>query len=104
MTIARPHLAATRRRFLRSAGATAASGVGVLAAACGQPTATPAGDGSAAKRGGPPAQINFNTWYEVVTQPLVPLIEEWGKENDVEVTLDVSSSNRDMAKYTAWYV
>jgi multiple sugar transport system substrate-binding protein len=92
----------SRRGFLRSAGVAGAAGAAVLAAACGQPGATPAP--GTRPSGGPPAQITFNTWYEVVTQPLVPLIEEWGKENNVQVSVDISASNRDMAKYTAWYV
>lgn len=95
----------TRRGFLHTAAATGGSLAATIIAACGAPGAPTTGsDTTTTPRKGPPAEISFNTWYDVVTEPLVPLIETWGQENNVKVAIDISSSNRDMAKYTAWYV
>jgi multiple sugar transport system substrate-binding protein len=94
---------ATRRGFFRAAATAAAGGsLATVAAACG-PAGTTASPGGAARRT-TPIELSFNTWYEKVTQPLVPLIEQWGAERNVKVSVDISASNRDMAKYTAWYV
>ncbi|MGH2350427.1 MAG: ABC transporter substrate-binding protein [Chloroflexota bacterium] len=100
---------ATRRGFLQAAaraGGTLGLGAAGVLAACGPAGSTSStGAGAEAKpQKGPPVEISFNTWYEVVTAPLVPLIEEWGQENNVKVSIDISPSIRDMSKYTAWYV
>ncbi|MGH2371710.1 MAG: hypothetical protein ACRDI2_26355, partial [Chloroflexota bacterium] len=94
----------TRRAALRTATiAGGALGAGALTACDGTGSATQSAQpGKPANR--PPVEISFNTWYEVVTTPLVPLIEAWGQENNIKVNVDISTSHRDMAKYTAWYV
>lgn len=77
-----------------------------MLAACGATntggtTAAPAGP-----RKGPPVEVSFNTWYTSVMNPIVEsgLIKKFEEENNIKVNLDLASANRDMAKYTAWYV
>lgn len=90
----------TRRGFLNSAGA--GSLAATILAACGQSGGGAAGEN--VTRRAEPATLNFNTWYEKVTTPLVPLMEQWGEKNNVKISIDISPANLDMAKYTAWYV
>jgi multiple sugar transport system substrate-binding protein len=94
----RPGPARTRRSHLAAAaGLLAASAL----AAC-----APGGGGvpGAAPARGAPAEISFNTWYLSVTEPLVPLFQKFEDEHHAKVQYDLNASNRDMAKYTAWYV
>ena len=58
----------------------------------------------AGARRGAPVEINFNTWYLGVTEPIVPLFKKFEDEHNIKVTMDLNAANRDMAKYTAWYV
>lgn len=51
-----------------------------------------------------PITLDFNTWYDVVTNPIVPLFAKFEQEHNVKINYDINSTNRDMAKYTAWYV
>jgi multiple sugar transport system substrate-binding protein len=60
------------------------------------PTAVP-------KAKGPGVEVNFNTWYEAVIPPTQPLFKQFEEEFNVKLTVDLSASNRDTAKYTAWY-
>jgi multiple sugar transport system substrate-binding protein len=94
---------ATRRRALRSAlAATAATAAGTLVA-CAAPGAGGAGDAAPAARK-EVVTIDFNTWYPQTTEPIVPLFEKLEQEKKIRVRMDLNAANRDMAKYTAWYV
>ena len=94
----------TRRRYL---GSVSAALGGVALAACGAGTST--GTGTTPKRS-TPVTITFNTWYDVVTNPLLPLIEKFEQETNIKVEKDINPANRNasqgggMPKYTAWYV
>lgn len=93
----------TRRAHLRwTAAAGAALSAGALGA-CGLPGAGRGGE-RAGKGTRAPVEITFNTWYRVVTEPIVPLFSKFEQEHNVRVQYDLSPSNRDMSKYTAWYV
>lgn len=94
------HRGGMSRRAILLAGVAGATG-SLGTAACGPPASAPA---DARPRTGPPVEIGFNTWYDVVTEPLVPLIQAWGREHNVTVRMDISAANRNMARYTAWYV
>jgi multiple sugar transport system substrate-binding protein len=90
----------SRRRALAGAFGALASGALV---AC-------AGPGAAGTSGSAPTErkevvtIDFNTWYLGVTEPIVPLFEKFEQEKRIKVRMDLNAANRDMAKYTAWYV
>ncbi len=99
----------TRRGTLTRALGGLVGGAGALGAlsACGgaQPgaqTARPANRG--------PVTIDFNTWYDVVTEPIVPLFAKFEQEHNVKINADINPANRDanrgggMPKYTSWYV
>src|SRR5688500_16162400 len=94
----------TRRDYLRSAAAAVTVGFGGALGAC----APAGGTGGTAQQGGArrgaPVEINFNTWYLGVTEPIVPLFKKFEDEHNIKVTMDLNAANRDMAKYTAWYV
>jgi multiple sugar transport system substrate-binding protein len=89
----------SRRSYLGSVGA--AIGSTALAACAQAGTGSQTGSGP---RSGPPVEITFNTWYLGVMEPTQHLIKKFEEENNVKVQLDMNASNRDMAKYTAWYV
>jgi multiple sugar transport system substrate-binding protein len=94
----------TRRRYLHAAASAALVGSGALQAACaadGAPGGTAQQGGA---RRGAPVEISFNTWYLGVTEPIVPLFKKFEDEHNIKVTMDLNAANRDMAKYTAWYV
>jgi multiple sugar transport system substrate-binding protein len=90
----------TRRSHLRAT--TGALGAGVLAACA--PGGESGSQAGARPRTGAPVEITFNTWYLGVMEPTAPLIKKFEEENNIKVQMDMSASNRDMAKYTAWYV
>jgi multiple sugar transport system substrate-binding protein len=98
----------TRRGLLRStAVGGAALGAGALAACA----PGGAGGGTEARpRRGAPVEITFNTWYDGVTEPIVPLFKKFEDEHNIKVAYDINPANRDanrgggMPKYTAWYV
>jgi hypothetical protein len=48
-------------------------------------------------------ELNFNTWYDAVIPPTQPLFKQFEEEFNVKLTVDLNPSNRDTAKYTAWY-
>jgi ABC-type glycerol-3-phosphate transport system substrate-binding protein len=99
----------TRRAAVHRVLGAAAGGAGALGllAACGAP-APGAPEARPANRG--PVTIDFNTWYDVVTEPIVPLFAKFEQEHNVKINADINPANRDasrgggMPKYTAWYV
>ncbi len=92
-------MATTRRRMLQAIG-----GAGVIGALAGCAPGIGGTAGGARPRQGAPVEITFNTWYEAVTQPIVPLFAKFEQEHNIKVRMDLSAANRDMSKYTAWYV
>ena len=90
----------TRRGYL---GSVSAALGGAALAACG---AGATGGPANTPRQGPPVEVTFNTWYNGVMDPIVGsgLIKKFEDENNIKVQLDLNSTNRDMSKYTAWYV
>jgi len=88
----------SRRSFLRTAALGPLS-VGALAA-CGQPAAQNPGASPARAV----VEITYDTWYQVVTDPIVPLFEKFEQEKRIKVRMDLSTGNRKMDRYTAWYV
>ncbi|HEX2032938.1 MAG TPA: sugar ABC transporter substrate-binding protein [Chloroflexota bacterium] len=93
----------TRRAALRAGvgGLAYATGGAAALASCSPPGA-PAQQARPQRR--EQITIDFNTWYDVVTAPIVPLFAKFEQEHNVKINYDINSSNRDMAKYTAWYV
>src|SRR5581483_4940124 len=89
----------TRRGLYRRLAAFAPAGA-VLAAACGLSSATaPASSGK--RPAAAPVEITFDTWYEAVTQPIVPLFAKFEQEHNIKITYSLSASNRSMDRYTA---
>ncbi len=74
----------------------AAPTAAMAATAAPAPTAAP-------KQKGPPVEVSFNTWYDAVVPPIQPLFKKFEEEFNVKLTVDLNASNRDTAKYTAWY-
>jgi multiple sugar transport system substrate-binding protein len=93
----------TRRGYLGSISA-ALGGAALAACAPGESST-----GATPKRS-TPVTITFNTWYDVVTNPIVPLFKKFEEETNIKVEHDINPANRDanqgggMPKYTAWYV
>lgn len=104
-SVHRPARLITRRSYLRlMAAAGAATGGGALNA-CATPGATGGSGGDAPKAANRvPVEIDFNTWYLQTTEPVIPLFAKFEQEHNVKVRVDLNVANRDMAKYTAWYV
>ncbi len=115
----------TRRAWLARATATLIPGMLI---ACGGETASPApaaptaapkppaaaptaavaattvpAPTAAPKQKGPPVEVSFNTWYDAVVPPIQPLFKKFEEEFNVKLTVDLNASNRDTAKYTAWF-
>ncbi len=93
----------TRRDLYRRLAAFAPAGA-ALTAACGLSSATEPASSGAKRLSAAPVEITFDTWYEAVTQPIVPLFAKFEQEHNVKITYSLSASNRSMDRYTAWYV